>query len=122
MSRRSPPRSDLYRQDGSAEWQKSLAQGQHNPSETQKRLRGPLIGAVAAGLALGAAVAVFENGPPGLRLQAYDLFGIGAPRSCEEASAIGIGPHRRGEKYYFAHLDTDKDGISCAYVPGGGFR
>jgi hypothetical protein len=87
-----------------------------------KGLRGPVIGAIAAGLLLGATVAVFENAPAMLRLRAYDVVGIGAPRNCEEASALGLGPQRRGEKYYFAHLDTDRDGISCAYVPGGGYR
>jgi len=82
-------------------------------------LSGPIVLAVVMGLSIGAAIAIFENGPAALRLQAYDLIGIGAPRSCEEASALGIGPQRRDEHYYFQHLDFDKDGISCAYTANG---
>jgi hypothetical protein len=122
MSRRVSPRGDLYRPDSPAGWQKEMVEAEREHRAGHKGLRGPIIWAVAAGLLLGAAVAVFENGPASLRLQAYDLVGIGAPRNCEEASALGIGPHRRGERYYFSHLDADGDGVSCAYVPGGGFR
>lgn len=83
--------------------------------------RGPLIVAIAAGLLLGLGLAGFQSAPPALRLQAYDLLGIGAPRSCEEARDLGIGPRRQGDRYYFAHLDFDKDGTSCTPV-GNGFR
>jgi hypothetical protein len=122
MSRRVSPRGDLYRPDSTAGWQKEIIEAEREHRAAPRGLRGPIIWAVAAGLFLGAAVAVFENGPASLRLQVYDLVGVGAPRSCEEASALGIGPHRRGEHYYFAHLDADQDGVSCAYVAGGGFR
>ncbi len=123
MSRRFSPRSDLYRPEAVATWQRELAhQIEEGNRGTPKGLRAPIIAAVIAGLLLGAAVAIFENGPASLRLRAFDLVGVGAPRSCEEASDLGIGPQRRGDHYYFAHLDADNDGVSCTYVPGGGFR
>ncbi len=81
--------------------------------------RGPIIVAIAAGLLLGLCIAGFQSAPPALRLQAYDVFGIGAPRSCEEARELGIGQQSRGERYYFAHLDTDKDGMSCVFTQNG---
>jgi len=110
----------MYRPDQGVGWK--MVQGRENGVQTKtgrRGLSGPIVGAVTMGLLIGAAIAVFENGPSQFRLRAYDLVGVGAPRSCEEASELGIGPQRRGEHYYFQHLDLDNDGISCAYTASG---
>jgi hypothetical protein len=120
MSRRTAVRTELYRSEQSTHWQS--APGRESGVKVHAARGGlsvPIVAAVVMGLLIGAAIAVFENGPADLRLQVYDLIGIGAPRSCEEASALGIGPQRRGEQYYFQHLDIDSDGISCAYTANG---
>jgi hypothetical protein len=39
------------------------------------------------------------------------------PATCAEARAMGYGSARVGERGYFAHLDADRDGVSCEPVP-----
>lgn len=124
MVRRYAPRNDLLRSDPSVRWRGAPVVAEKKATSSGSRLGPtvPIAAAVGAGLMLGAAIALFTNGPADLRLQAYEVFGVGAPRSCEEARELGIGPARRGERHYFAHLDRDGDGVSCVYVPGEGFR
>ncbi|MGG5820867.1 excalibur calcium-binding domain-containing protein [Falsiroseomonas sp. HW251] len=101
--------------DGIARTRRAIAEASANNG------RGALFVAIAAGLALGLGIAGFQSAPPALRLQAWEILGVGAPRSCEEARELGIAPQRMGDRYYFAHLDFDKDGVSCTPV-GNGFR
>jgi hypothetical protein len=44
------------------------------------------------------------------------------PLNCAQARAMGFGNAEIGWPGYFAHLDADKDGISCEPMPRGGLR
>ena len=39
------------------------------------------------------------------------------PTTCAQARAMGYGTARIGQPGYFAHLDADRDGISCEPRP-----
>lgn len=103
----------------------------------------PAVWLLGAGLVLGCLAFLVSTGQrlrlPGLPLPLFaTLLGLGiggalwlvaplvtplvaetraAPRNCAEARALGFGNARRGEVGYFAHLDADRDGISCEPMP-----
>jgi hypothetical protein len=125
MSRRTIPRGDLY--VGAAPRLTPRMTEESRPREGMsrskpRRLRAalPIAMAIGTGLAAGLALAGFDRAPPRVRMAVYDVIGFGAPRTCEEARELGFGAVQRGQRGYFAHLDANKDGVSCDYVPGRG--
>jgi hypothetical protein len=88
-----------------------------------RRLRAALllVATILAGLVLGLGIAGFQHAPAWIRMVAFDLTGFGAARTCEEARELGFGAVQKGQRGYFAHLDLNKDGVSCDYVSGRGY-
>jgi hypothetical protein len=120
------PRGDLYVGGVAPRLAPSMieeSRSRERTSRSRQRRGGavlPVVLAITAGLGVGLALAGFDRAPVWVRMAVYDVVGFGAPRTCEEARELGFGAVQRGQRGYFAHLDPNKDGVSCDYVPGRG--
>lgn len=67
------------------------------------------------GLALGALIVAFAGSF--LWTDKATWLGMGGPRNCAQARAMGIAPMYKGDPNYRVYLDADLDGIACEPVP-----